>query len=86
MATTKKDPMVCPKCACYYEYKGEVCPEEDGQLTIKVALGSMAKAYLEGVIKNLTSIQTSEKGEEEEKAGVAQEETTGDRQLCLFAV
>ena len=22
---TGKDPLVCPKCECYYEYKGEVC-------------------------------------------------------------
>jgi hypothetical protein len=27
-AGTGKDPLVCPKCECYYEYKGEVCLEE----------------------------------------------------------
>ncbi|SDN50764.1 Putative transposase [Paenibacillus sp. yr247] len=31
---TGKDPLVCPKCECYLEYKGEVCLEE-GKLTIK---------------------------------------------------
>lgn len=23
VASGKKDPLVCPKCECYYEYKGE---------------------------------------------------------------
>jgi hypothetical protein len=34
---TGVDPMVCPKCESYYEYKGEVCLEE-GQLVVKHAV------------------------------------------------
>jgi hypothetical protein len=32
---TGRDPLVCPKCECYYEYKGEVCLEQ-GVLKSKI--------------------------------------------------
>nr|WP_245590400.1 transposase [Aneurinibacillus terranovensis] len=34
--STGTDPMICPRCECYYEYKGEVCIE-NGELKIKYA-------------------------------------------------
>lgn len=44
--STGKDPLVCPKCQCYFEYKGEVCLE-DGKLHIKYAVDDMARRFLE---------------------------------------
>ena len=32
---TGKDPLVCPKCECYYEFKGEVCLQ-DGVLALNM--------------------------------------------------
>ncbi len=59
IASGKKDPMICPHCENYYEYKGEVCLE-DGIL-IKFAIDQMTKNYLEGEISHITGIQTSTK-------------------------
>jgi hypothetical protein len=53
----KKDPLICPKCENYFEYKGEVC-EEDGQLKIKVALCRTTRKYLEWFLQN-ASIKTT---------------------------
>nr|WP_135557750.1 transposase [Paenibacillus cymbidii] len=44
--TTGKDPLVCPRCECYYEYKGEVCLQE-GKLRGKYARCRMTQACLE---------------------------------------
>lgn len=49
---TGKDPMVCPHCSNYYEYKGEVCLKE-GKLTVKYAKDNMARAYLERMIDDI---------------------------------
>ncbi|TCP16620.1 transposase-like zinc-binding protein [Scopulibacillus darangshiensis] len=85
---TGKDPMVCSKCGCYYEYKGEVCPDDDGQLKIKVALGQTAKAYLEEVIHDLTGIQEPQtrQEKEEKESNITKDEQETNRQLCLFDV
>jgi hypothetical protein len=61
---TGKDPLVCPKCECYYEYKGEVCLEE-GKLTIKYAACERARGCLERMIRDLTGKQENEKQKEE---------------------
>lgn len=58
---TGKDPMECPICGNYYEYKGEVCLRE-GNLTIKYANGNVARACLERMIGNING---STKKEEE---------------------
>lgn len=87
-AQTGKDPMVCPKCECYYEYKGEACLEE-GQLRVKYASCQTSKAVLERMIRDLTGV-------EEEKTSQKQKEVFSERkppnvgqterQLCLFGV
>ncbi|VBB09331.1 transposase is801/is1294 [Lucifera butyrica] len=56
---TGKDPMECPVCGCYYEYKGGVYPK-DGQLIVRYAKESMARDCLERMISYIT-------GNEEEK-------------------
>lgn len=67
---TGKDPLVCPKCECYYEYKGEVCLE-DGQLQIKYAACAKTKAVLERMIGDFTRVEeTKEYQEKEEVARV----------------
>ncbi|SPF53445.1 transposase (fragment) [Candidatus Desulfosporosinus infrequens] len=83
---TGKDPMVCPHCQCYYEYKGEVCLK-DGQLKIKYASDEVARACLERMIDNLTSIKTT-KTEQKEEVRKPEEHVNreGFRQLHLFAV
>ena len=85
VANGKRDPLVCPKCECYYEYKGEVCLE-NGKLEIKVALCATTRAYLERVIEHLTSIQTPPKREEKEEKYLPQSNHETERQLCLFSV
>jgi hypothetical protein len=66
--TTGKDPLVCPKCECYYEYKGEVCLEA-GQLTIKYAACEKTRGCLERMIRDLTGKQEDKK--QKEKAAIA---------------
>ena len=85
IASGKKDPLVCSKCECYYEYKGEVCLE-DGKLEIKVALGTTTRAYLERVIDDLTSIQTSKEESQKEKSKRTKKEVSNYRQISLFAM
>lgn len=48
--------MTCPKCQCYYDYKGEICLE-DGQLKVKVALCSISRAVLERMVRDVTSVE-----------------------------
>jgi len=82
MTGGKKDPLTCPHCECYYEYKGEVCLE-NGKLEIKVALCPTTRSSLERVINNLAGIQAPQKG----KAKVKSKPVQGtERQLCLFGV
>jgi len=78
VASGKKDPLVCRRCECYYEYKGEVCLE-DGQLVIKVALCQRTKAYLERMIHHFTGI-------EEKKTKEKEKNTKTERKLCLFGM
>jgi hypothetical protein len=84
---TGKDPMVCPKCECYYEYKGEVCLEE-GQLVVKYAACTNTQAVLERMIKDLTGIEETKASEEKEtqaskpKAASVQ----GSHQISVFDV
>ncbi|MCM3443061.1 hypothetical protein M3683_19545 [Metabacillus halosaccharovorans] len=77
--------MVCKKCQCYYEYKGEVCLEDD-KLTVKVALCPNSRAYLERVINDLTGIKIPEKGKEKEQKHKRKPIKETERQLCLFSV
>jgi len=83
---TGKDPMVCPHCQCYYEYKGEVCLK-DGQLVIKYASDDVARACLERMIYDFTGIKTTETPQKEE---ISKPEEPVDRagysQLYLFGV
>jgi hypothetical protein len=84
-AQTGKDPMVCPKCQCYYEYKGEVCLEE-GQLKVKYASCKTSKAVLERMISDLTGIKetkTSEKKEAKEVRPKQAPAVQGDHQICM---
>lgn len=55
--------MVCPRCECYYEYKGEVCLEE-GKLTIKYAACKKSRGCLERMINDLTEQENKKQKEE----------------------
>jgi hypothetical protein len=59
---------------------------ENGKLEIKVALGPMARAYLERVIKDLTGIQAPQKRKEKEEKHKPKPVQETERQLCLFDV
>jgi hypothetical protein len=84
---TGKDPLVCPKCQCYYEYKGEVCLE-NWQLVVKYAVCRNTKAVLERMIRDVTGIEeTKTREEKEEKASPKQIPVEqGCSELYLFAV
>jgi hypothetical protein len=80
--------MVCLKCECYYEYKGEVCLQE-GQLTIKYAACEAARASLERMIRNLTGIEETKASEEKESKAIQYEQTPavpGGRQVSMYDV
>lgn len=64
--TTGTDPLVCPRCECYYEYMGEVCPQE-GELRVKYARSRTAHVCMERMIGDLTGIQKT-KASQKEKA------------------
>jgi hypothetical protein len=82
---TGKDPMVCSKCACYYEFKGSVCLQ-DGHLKIKYAKCEYSRAYLERMIAYFAGIETTQKREEKKEAYIPQPVQETERQLCLFSV
>ena len=82
---TGKDPMVCPHCQCYYEYKGEVCLK-DGQLVIKYASDEVARACLERMIDNFAGIKTTKTQEEEAPKPAEHVDREGFSQLYMFAV
>ncbi|USK34639.1 transposase zinc-binding domain-containing protein [Bacillus sp. F19] len=42
------DPMICHKCSCYFEYKGEVCPQ-DGELVKKAVCETSHQLSLLGL-------------------------------------
>jgi len=73
-ATSGKAPLVCPKCECFDEYKGEVCLE-DGRLQVKYARCKQSRACLERMIDDFTGIQKNEslerKGNRSYKAGAS---------------
>jgi len=69
---TGKDPMKCPHCGNYYEYKGEVYLKE-GKLAIKHARDPVAMACLERMIYNFTSIKAEKTHQKEEKTPKQQE-------------
>lgn len=88
VASGKKDPLVCNRCECYYEYKGEVCLE-NGKLEIKVALCPTTRAYLERMITHFNGIEKTQKREEKEAVisnslQIPIKQT--EHQLCLFGV
>lgn len=64
---TGKDLLVCLKCECTYEYKGEACLKE-GKLVIKNAVCAKSKAVLERMINELHGSQEKESNEEKETA------------------
>ncbi|XJZ27405.1 transposase [Bacillota bacterium Lsc_1132] len=82
---TGKDPMVCSKCSCYYEFKGSVCLQ-DGTLKIKYAKCKYSRAYLERMIAYFTGVKTTEKREEKETFSKSKPTKETERQLCLFSV
>lgn len=84
VASGKKDPLVCSRCECYYEYKGEVCLKE-GILQIAVALCRTTRTYLERMIAYLTSVQTTKKENKKEIQRVREPAET-ECQLCLFGM
>ena len=84
IASGSKDPLICSRCQCYYEYKGEVCLEA-GKLVIKVALCSQAKDYLERVIHYLTGIEAPQKEKQKEKK-LQINKRIKEHQLCLFSM
>jgi len=87
-AYTGKDPMVCSKCQCYYEYKGEVCVS-DGQLKVGFAVCDLSRRCLERMIEDLTGIK-KEKVKEKPKSTLGEfPKETGEKrngQICLFDV
>ncbi|MBP1970750.1 hypothetical protein J2Z83_002886 [Virgibacillus natechei] len=88
ISSGQKDPMICPHCDNYYEYKGEVCPDDGGRLEIKVALTTEARNYLERVIRHLEGTRQEPENWEEKKEERSQSLTSeeGLRQLSLFDV
>ncbi|UJF36528.1 hypothetical protein L0M14_01565 [Paenibacillus hexagrammi] len=82
------DPLVCPKCECYYEYKGEVCLEE-GKLKIRYAACKKTKGCLERMIYDLTSIEKTKTSKEKEKQTIEPKQAPaiqGVRQVSVFDV
>lgn len=77
---TGKDPMVCPHCQCYYEYKGEVCLKA-GHLEIKHARCETSRACLERMIDHFAGIQKTQTKQKEEASKCGE-----FSQLHLFAV
>ena len=84
---TGKDPMVCPHCGDYYEYKGEVCLKE-GQLGVKYASCQTARGCMERMIYDLTGIKTEKTQQKEEKVTKQREGRRSPEysQLYLFGV
>lgn len=85
-AGTGKDPLVCEKCECYYEYKGEVCLE-DGVLKVKYASCQITKSVLERMINHLTGIKETKSREEKEAADAKHKQAhvkQRDGQVHLF--
>ncbi|UOQ86668.1 IS91 family transposase [Gracilibacillus salinarum] len=86
IASGGKDPMVCRHCDNYYEYMGEVCLDNE-QLDIKVAINQEAQAYLERMIRYLTSTEKPKKEKTEEtkrKRSFTAIQKPTSRQLSLF--
>jgi hypothetical protein len=80
---TGKDPMECPVCGCYYEYKGEVCPK-DGELTVKYAKESAARDCLERMISHITG--KARNAEKEEKRRETNASTPKYSPVYLFTM
>ncbi|WP_246362466.1 IS91 family transposase [Paenibacillus alba] len=81
---TGKDPLVCQKCECYYEYKGEVCLEE-GILTVKYAACERTRGCLERMIRDLTGKQETKK--QKEKTAVVSKQLSAveaDSEVYMF--
>lgn len=89
IASGGKDPMVCRHCDNYYEYMGEVCLD-NGQLDIKVAINQDAQAYLERMIRYLTSTEKPKKRKKTEetkrKRSFTASQKPTSRQLSLFGL
>ncbi|MGM8366392.1 IS91 family transposase [Virgibacillus sp. W0181] len=84
ISSGQKDPMVCPHCDNYYEYMGEVCPE-DGTLKIKVALTKEARSYMERVIIHLEGIK-QEPEKRKEKKEKRDRPLTSEEDICQLSL
>jgi hypothetical protein len=83
---TGKDPMVCQKCECYYDYKGEVCLQ-NGELKVKYAVSPTAEAVLERMICHFTGIKKPKtQKEKEEQVKCLARAFEEDRPFYMFAV
>ena len=78
---TGKDPRICPQCKNYYEYKGEVCLNSDGQLVVRYAKGELARNCLERMIDNVTG-----NAKKEEKVRKGNAVKTEYRAVYLFGM
>jgi hypothetical protein len=81
---TGKDPLVCPCCGCYYEYKGEVCLK-DGKLTVKYAKGETARICMERMIEHITGIKKQESRQEKKPRKILRP-TEKHSEIPLFAM
>jgi hypothetical protein len=79
-----QDPLVCPHCGNYYEYKGEVCLK-DGELTVKYAKGKMARECMERMIDHITGVKKTQTREEKRPREIPKPAETV-REIHLFAV
>ena len=82
---TGKDPMICPECQNYYEYKGEVCLKQ-GELIVKWAADKIARACMERMISHITGIKETQKRQEEAPKNKVKNEYPGYSQLYMFGV
>lgn len=82
---TGKDPMICPECQNYYEYKGEVSLKE-GELAVKWAVDKTARACMERMIGHITGIKKTKTWQEKATKPKTENRISGSNQLYLFGV
>src|SRR5690606_13064675 len=75
----------CPKCNCYYEYKGEVCLKE-GKLEVSYAKCSTTRVCLERMIQHVTGLKTPKAGETSQEKGAETRNRSRGRSLHLPAM
>ncbi|MED0676028.1 transposase [Aneurinibacillus thermoaerophilus] len=81
---TGKDPMICPRCQCYYEYKGEVWLH-GGELKVRYAVDDMARRYLTREIEHgKVKEEKTQEARRNHRISISSSEKQG--QLRLFGV